>query len=188
MATQRSNEPEPLGIVGSISRSAGTMVGTVAAIGRKITTVWRNAFKAKKVREKQKTVKPKKKRATAGPKKLSHPRKRPKPKAVVKKKAATKTKKPQRRVAKAKTSISKPDKKAPSTELEMKIQPLPSAKGCAETKVVTESQKPQARMSDGKPDKTAASTEPKTKIHRLEDELDDLKYPPVDLEDEYFDD
>ena len=54
-------------------------------------------------------------------------------------------------------------------------------------------QKPQLRVagagtSGGKSNRTATSTELKTKIHRLEGELEDLKYPPVELEDEYFDD
>lgn len=221
MATQRSNEPEPLGIVGSISRSAGTMVGTVAAVGRKIAglgvrgveivrgnglrtqvaalesdiaAVWR---KLKKVRSGQKEAKPgeksqgkqaKVKRETEKPKRPSHPRKRPTSKAGVETKVAIGTQEPQPRVVKVKRSGGKSDKTAILTEPEAKIQPLQSVKTGPETKVVTESQKPQARTSDVKPVKKAPSTELETKNHRLEDELGDLKYPPVDLEDEYFDD
>lgn len=158
MSTRQKDRRKPLGVVGSVSRSAGTVVGTVAATGKRIavfgvkgaavvrrnilgTRVAADEKPGKKRQGKQAKIKKKAKK----PKSSSRPRKRPASKAGAKTKVAIGAQKPQPRVAKAKTS-------------------------------------------GGKSDKTAGSTELKTKIRRLEGELDDLKYPPVDLENEYFDD
>jgi len=70
-------------------------------------------------------------------------------------------------------------------------QKHPKPKVGVKPKAAVKAKKPQPRVaragtSGDKSNRTATSTELKTKIHRLEDELDDLKYPPVELEDELF--
>jgi outer membrane biosynthesis protein TonB len=221
MATKRSNGAELLRVIGPVSMSAGTMVGTVVVIGRKIAEygvkgmaiVRRNALRArvaalefslaavnrelKKVRKKQKAAEPKEetqpkqaktKKAKAKPKGSSRPRKRPKPKAGVKTKAAVKAKKPQPRVAKAKIKKATAKPKRAS-----RPRKHPKPKVGVKTKAAVKAKKSQLKLAGagtlgGKSDKITTSTELKTKIHRLEGELDDLKYPPVELEDELFED
>ena len=228
MATKRSNEPELLGVIGPVSMSAGTMVGTavvigrgtVVVVGRKIAEygvrgmaiVRRNALRArvaalefslaavqrelKKVRKKQKAAEPKEdtqgeqekiKKTTVKPKKSSRPRKRPTSKAGAKTKVAVRAQKPRPLATKAKIKRETEKPKRPS-----RPRKRPTSKAGVETKVAMKAQKPQLRVagagtSGGKSNRTATSTELKTKIHRLEGELEDL-YPPVELEDEYFDD
>jgi hypothetical protein len=178
MSTRQKDRRKALGVVGSVSRSAGTVVGTVAATGKKvagfgvrgvaivrrnglrvrvaelesdIAAVWREL---KSVRHGQKDARPGKKSQGE--------------QAKIK----TKTKKPKR--------SSRPRKRQAS-------------KAGAKTKVAIKPQEPQPRVakvktSGDESDKIATSTELKTKIRRLESEMEDLKYPSVDLENEYFDD
>ena len=205
MSTRQKDRRKPLGVVGSVSRSAGTVVGTVAATGKRIavfgvkgaavvrrnilgTRVAADEKPGKKRQGKQAKIKKKAKK----PKSSSRPRKRPASKAGAKTKVAIRAQKPRPRATKAKVSGDKSDKSVISIEPEAKIHRPQSEKTGVETKVAIGAQKPQPRVakaktSGGKSDKTAGSTKLKTKIRRLENEMEDLKYPPVDLEDEYFD-
>jgi hypothetical protein len=99
--------------------------------------------------------------------------------------AKPKAKKSQRRIAKAKAAV--------STELKAKTLQQQTKKAGAKAKVAVKSLERKLKVASAKPlsgrsGRPATPTELKTKIHRLEGELDDLKYPPVEMEDELFED